>query len=121
MHARFGAGASEKGCFQYLVGVLCYQTATQEHAPQQVRACPSLRLLQQVWDQHFERIDGVVRGLDGLVVANTGRVVSPYETDARESRKRDTEWLGDIRAFDRDLFPRGGGASDRASPDHGGD
>ncbi len=24
MHARFGAGASEKGCFQYLVGVLCY-------------------------------------------------------------------------------------------------
>ena len=59
-----------------------------------MRDCPSLLLLQQVWHQHFERIDGVVRWRDGPLVANAERVVSPYETDARESRKRDTEWLG---------------------------
>jgi len=97
------------------------QAASEEQAPHQVRACPSLRLLQQVWDQHFERIEGMVRWRDGPMVANAGRLISPYELDARESRKRDTEWLGDIRASDRDLFRRGGGASDRASTDHGGD
>ncbi len=43
------------------------------------------------------------------------RVISPYETDARASRKRDTEWVGDIRTSDRDLLGRGGGPSDRAS------
>jgi hypothetical protein len=47
-----------------------------------------------VGHQHFERIDGVVRWRDGPVVPNAERVVSPYETDARASRKRDTEWLG---------------------------
>src|SRR5438874_3438246 len=29
MHARFGAGASEKGCSQYLVGVLCYKNLSE--------------------------------------------------------------------------------------------
>jgi hypothetical protein len=47
-----------------------------------------------VWDQHFERIEGVVRWRDGPVVPNAERVIAPSETDARESRKRDTEWLG---------------------------
>src|SRR5205807_4543835 len=70
------------------------QAATHEQAPQEVRDCPSLRLLRQVWNQHFEQIDGLVRWRDGPLVANAERVVSPYETDARESCKRDTEWLG---------------------------
>jgi transposase len=47
-----------------------------------------------VWNQHFEYTSDVVRGPDGPLVPNAERVVSPYETDARESRKRDTEWLG---------------------------
>src|SRR5260221_1250665 len=70
------------------------QAATNEQAPQGVRDCPSLVLLQQVWNQHFEQIDGLVRWRDGPLVANAERVGSPYETDARESRKRDTEWMG---------------------------
>src|SRR5258708_2856650 len=53
------------------------QAATNEQAPQGVRDCPSL-----------------VRWRDGPLVANAERVGSPYETDARESRKRDTEWMG---------------------------
>lgn len=70
------------------------QAAMDEHAPQCVLDCPSLVLLQQVWNQHFERVDDVVRWRDGPLVPNAERVVSPYETDARASRKRDTEWLG---------------------------
>ena len=35
-----------------------------------------------------------MRWRDSPLVANAERVVSPYEPDARESRKRDTEWLG---------------------------
>jgi len=39
----------------------------------------SAALASLVWTQHFERVAGVV---------------SPYETDARARRKRDTEWVG---------------------------
>ena len=70
------------------------QAAMDEQAPQSVRACPGLALLQQVWNQHFERIDDVVCWRESPLVPNAERVVSPYETDARESRKRDTEWVG---------------------------
>ncbi len=63
------------------------QAALDEHAPQDVRDCPSLILLQQVWHQHFERIEGLVRWRDGPLVANAERVISPYEPDARESRQ----------------------------------
>ena len=47
-----------------------------------------------VWHQISEYTSGVVRGPDGPVVPNAERLVSPYEADARVSRKRDTEWLG---------------------------
>jgi transposase len=70
------------------------QAAADAHTPQSVRACPSLALLQQMWTQHFERVDGQVRWRDGPAVQSAERVISPYETDARASRKRDTEWVG---------------------------
>src|SRR5437667_6249578 len=54
----------------------------------------SRTLASLVWNQHFERVDGRVRGPDGPSVESAKRVISPYETDARESRKRDTEWVG---------------------------
>jgi transposase len=70
------------------------QAAADADAPQSVRACPSLALLQQMWTHHFERIDGQVRWRDGPAVQSAERVISPYETDARASRKRDTDWVG---------------------------
>ena len=50
--------------------------------------------MQQIWDQYFERVDGVINWRDGPAVESAQRVISPYETDARASRKRDTEWVG---------------------------
>lgn len=70
------------------------QAASKEHVPQSVQACPSLARLQQVWNQHFERVAGVIRWRDGPSVESAERLISPYETDARASRKRETEWVG---------------------------
>ncbi len=70
------------------------QAALDEQAPQSVGTCPSLVLLQQVWNQHFERVDGLIRWRDSPAVQSAERVISPYETDARASRKRDTDWEG---------------------------
>lgn len=70
------------------------QAATNEQAPPSVRSCPSLIRLHQMWNQHFERVDGLIHWRDGPAVESAERVISPYETDARASRKRDTEWVG---------------------------
>jgi hypothetical protein len=121
---RFPKGQQAQDALRTQVGADSWhllQAALNEQAPQSVRACPSLALLQQVWPQHFERVDGLIRWRDGPSVENAERVISPYETDARASRKRDTDWVGDIRASNRDLWGRRGGAADRASADHAGD
>lgn len=94
---RFPKGKQAQDALQMQVGEDSWrllQAAMDEHTPQRVQDCPSLVLLQQVWNQHFEYTSDVVRWRDGPLVPNAERVVSPYETDARESRKRDTEWLG---------------------------
>ncbi len=70
------------------------QAALDEQAPQSVGTCPSLVLLQQVWNQHFERVEGLIRWRESPAVQSAERVISPYETDARASRKRDTDWEG---------------------------
>jgi transposase len=94
---RFPKGKPAQDSLRSQVGADGWQllhAATSEQAPQSVRACPGLALLQQVWNQHFERVDGVIHWRDGPAVESAERVISPYETDARESRKRDTEWMG---------------------------
>ncbi|HVB23133.1 MAG TPA: hypothetical protein VNG51_14415 [Ktedonobacteraceae bacterium] len=37
------------------------QAATNEHTLQSVRTCSSLTRLQHIWNQHFERVDGLIR------------------------------------------------------------
>jgi transposase len=70
------------------------QAARGEQVPHSVQACRSLAVLQQVWQQHFEWVEGRIRWRDGPAVENAQRVISPYETDARASRKRETDWVG---------------------------
>ncbi len=94
---RFPKGEQAKALLRRQVGEDSWhllQAALNEHAPQQVRDCPSLGLLQQVWTQHFERVEGRIRWRDGPAVESAERVISPYEADARASRKRETEWVG---------------------------
>jgi transposase len=68
---RFSKGAQAQELLRRQVGEDGWhllQAAMDEQAPQSVRACPSLLLLQKVWNQHFERIDGKIRWRDGSLV-----------------------------------------------------
>lgn len=70
------------------------QAVQAPEAPAAVRGCSQIALLQQVWQQHFEQVEGRIKWRDGPLVGNEQRVVSPYDPEARQSRKRETEWLG---------------------------
>lgn len=63
-------------------------------APAGLAAWEAVRRLRQVWEQHYERVQGQIKWRDGPAVKNAERVVTPHDSEARESRKRDTEWLG---------------------------
>lgn len=72
--------------------LLC--TLEQPSTPAAVRALPVVALLQTVWQQHFERVDERVQWRESPAVSSAERVVSPYDVDARVSRKRETDWFG---------------------------
>lgn len=63
-------------------------------APEALRSLPEVALLRQIFAQHYEKKKDQVQWRDGPAVANNERVVSPYDPDARSSRKRATIWLG---------------------------
>jgi transposase len=73
----------------FLLGALQQPTT-----PTSVRELAVVALLQRVWQQHFERVEEQVRWRDGPAVESAERVVSPYDVDARCSRKRETDWFG---------------------------
>ncbi len=62
--------------------------------PQSVRSLPAIALLRQVFAQHYAGEGQQIRWRDGPAVSNEARIVSPYDHQARSSRKRDTVWLG---------------------------
>lgn len=76
------------------------QAAERADAPQRVRQLPLLAVLKQVWQQHYECVaakagaEPQVRWRDGPAVSNSQRVLSPYETQARQASKRETTWDG---------------------------
>ncbi len=66
----------------------------EKQAPPSLRTLPEVTLLRQVFAQHYEGQGHEIRWRDGPAVSNEERVVSPYDPEARSSRKRDTVWLG---------------------------
>lgn len=70
------------------------KAAKSENAPESVKASKIIEILERVWNQHYEEGEKGVRWRDGSQVTNAERIVSPYDQEARDSRKRDTEWLG---------------------------
>jgi transposase len=59
-----------------------------------LRNLPEVRLLRQVFAQHYEQEGQQIRWRDGPAVSNEQRIVSPYDPEAPSLRKRDTVWLG---------------------------
>lgn len=64
-------------------------------APEGLRALERVQTLRQVWVQHFHRVEGEVRRRDPKDrPPGAMRLVTPYDTEARGSVKRDTFWDG---------------------------
>jgi len=59
------------------------QAVQAPEAPAAVRGCAHIELLQQVWSQHFERVEERIQWRDGPAVSNEERVVSPYDPEAQ--------------------------------------
>src|SRR5436309_1851561 len=66
----------------------------QPQTPQAVRAVAAVALLRQLFAQHYDQQGEQVHWRDGPAVSNEDRIVSPYDQQARASRKRETVWLG---------------------------
>lgn len=95
--ARFPKAASQREALREQVGrdgQRLLQASEQPQAPQAVRALPEVQMLRQIWQQHYEEVNGQMRWRDGPAVSSAERIVSPYDPEARSSRKRDTVWLG---------------------------
>lgn len=94
---RFPKGKQAQEALLEQVGQDCWQLLEAVQAPQAPAAVgrlPLVAVLRQVWQQHFQRVQGRIKWRDGPLVCNEERVVSPYDQEARQSRKRETEWLG---------------------------
>jgi transposase len=64
-------------------------------APEELRMLEQAEALRQVWVQHFQRVEGEVRRRDPKDrPPGATRLVTPYDTEARGSVKRDTLWDG---------------------------
>lgn len=95
--ARFPKAETQRQLLREQVGQDVGQLLTaleEKQAPPSLRALPQVTLLRQVFAQHYEGEGQEIRWRDGPAVSNEERVVSPYDPEARSSRKRDTVWLG---------------------------
>jgi transposase len=74
---------------QLLAGVYAPET------PEELERHPAVEILRQVWVQQYYLQDDAIfwRNTDNM--SSTERIIhSPYDTQARYSQKRQTEWLG---------------------------
>ncbi|MGZ6364194.1 MAG: IS1182 family transposase [Ktedonobacterales bacterium] len=95
--ARFPKAETQRQRLREQVGEdVAHLLASLEEAgtPPALRQVPEVGLLAQVFAQHYEQHDQQIRWRDGPAVKNEERIVSPYDQEARSSRKRDSVWLG---------------------------
>lgn len=63
--------------------------------PQSLKELAEVEILRQLWEQHYEMIDGEVRVLDPKEMPEAARrIESPYETEARYCTKGGMSWVG---------------------------
>ena len=74
----------------------CLLTSLYAHdAPPFLRQLPAVQVLRQVWVQQFVREEGQVRWRDSKELPPASLLIySPYDVEARYSKKRDTVWTG---------------------------
>jgi transposase len=89
---------AERDALMGQIGADGYQLMTWlygDNAPGWLRELPAVEILRQVWVQQFYLDQGQVcwRTADNLPPC-AQQIVSPYDPDARFSKKRSTEWIG---------------------------
>src|SRR5258707_4837442 len=95
--ARFPKAETERKVVRAQVGKDVAQRLShldQPQTPQAVRGLAEVALLRQLFAQHYEQQGEQVHWRDGPAVSNEDRIVSPYDPEARSSRKRYSVWLG---------------------------
>jgi transposase len=95
--ARFPKGESKKEQLRKQVGQdvdRLLLALDETSAPKAARELPEVALLRQIFAQHYEKKGDHVQWRDGPAVDNHERIVSPYDPQARSSRKRDMTWQG---------------------------
>jgi len=66
-----------------------------EAAPVQLRELEAIKILRQVWKQQYVFKNNDIGWRDTAEMPPSAhRIASPYEQEARYSRKRETEWVG---------------------------
>ncbi len=95
--ARFPKAETERKLLREQVGQDVAQllaSLDQPQTPQARRELAEVALLRQLFAQHYEQQGEQVHWRDGPAVSNEDRIVSPYDPEARATRKRDTVWVG---------------------------
>ncbi|MGW0963122.1 IS1182 family transposase [Streptomyces gelaticus] len=76
-------------------GMRLLAAVTSPDAPAGLRDVEQVEILRQIWVQHFHLVEGEVRRRDPKDrPPGAKRLVTPYDTEARGSVKRDTAWDG---------------------------
>jgi len=73
-------------------------------APMWLHEIPAVQTLRRVWVQNFYWEEAELHWRDLSNAPAAGALInSPYDPEALFAQKRETQWVGDIRACDRDL------------------
>ncbi|CAM5328682.1 Cation/acetate symporter ActP [Streptomyces badius] len=76
-------------------GTRLLQAVWSRQAPQELRTLGQVEYLRQMWVQNFHQVEGEVRRRDPKDRPPGAKcLVSPYDSEARNSVKRDTAWAG---------------------------
>jgi hypothetical protein len=95
--ARFPKEESERKRLREQVGADVHRLLgclDQPQTPKGLSELPEISLLRQIFAQHYQMKGERVSWRDGPSCKNAERIVSPYDQEARASRKREVDWLG---------------------------
>ncbi len=64
-------------------------------APGELSDIESVQMLRQIWQQYYDLSGGKVKWRAGpQAIADEGSIRSPYDSEARTGKKRETTWFG---------------------------
>jgi len=76
-------------------GMHLLQALQRPDAPGELSDIESVQMLRQIWQQYYDLSGGKVKWrADPQAIADEGIIRSPYDSEARTGKKRETTWFG---------------------------